>query len=129
MKALLEEPGSADTRDLVEAADDLSTSRLTYVEARAALARARRGSRFTADEIQCAADELDEHWATFNIVEVDEALVILASAAAEAFALRAYDAVQLASALTLNTDDLVFLSWDRPLRAAATRAGLSAEPR
>ena len=47
-----------------------------------------------------------------------------AAAVAEGFALRALDAIHLASALAGDDRDTVMVTWDRELAAAARRAGL-----
>jgi len=52
-------------------------------------------------------------------------VLAVAADTAERYALRAYDAVHLATALAVAADDLVFVCWDAGLSAAATRAGLA----
>jgi predicted nucleic acid-binding protein len=57
---------------------------------------------------------------------IDPGAVLDAAAdTAERYALRAYDAVHLATALAVTADDLVFVCWDADLSAAAVRAGLA----
>ena len=58
-------------------------------------------------------------------VEITADLVERAGHLAEDLALRAYDAIQLASAASLDIDDLVMVTGDRQLAAAAQTLGLA----
>ena len=62
------------------------------------------------------------------MVELDGSVAEIAGDVAERFALRAYDAVHLASALAIGDDDLVLLTWDERLAAAGRRAELDVVP-
>jgi len=63
-----------------------------------------------------------------DIVELTPQVGALAGDLAEALALRANDAIHLASALAGAVHDVVFVSWDVELRHAAARAGLALAP-
>ena len=105
----------------------VATSLVSYVEARAALARRRRSGDLTVAECRRAVDDLNGDWERFIKVEVTEALVHEAARLADVHRLRGYDALHLASALSL-ADALgaapMFASWDDDLDAAAARQGL-----
>lgn len=102
-------------------AHEVITVRVSYVEARAALARAEREERLTPSELRDAVAELDTRWDQFDVVEVDADLTTTAAELAERLALRAYDAVQLAAAHSLGDTTVIFLAGDKTLvRAAAT---------
>ncbi len=58
-----------------------------------------------------------------QVVEVTDEVARSAGDLAGAHALRGYDAVHLASSLTL-ADDTVMVTWDRELALAAYRSGL-----
>lgn len=60
-----------------------------------------------------------EEWPFFTVVEVDHDLVERAAQLALDNDLGSLDALHLAAALLLGTDDLVFATWDRRLHAAA----------
>jgi predicted nucleic acid-binding protein len=68
---------------------------------------------------QSAANGFRREWPAFGVLEVDQDLVERASALAVQRELRSLDALHLASALVLATDDLVLATWDRRLHAAA----------
>ena len=111
----------------VDRADGVATVRLTYAEARAALARHRREGALTTSELRHAVGALDREWTAYNVIEVTETLVRLAGGLAERHALRAYDAVQLASALEVRAAgvSVEFCAFDARLNRAARRERLS----
>jgi predicted nucleic acid-binding protein len=123
IKLVVEEPGSDDAARIWDAADTVVCTRLLFVEARAALAMAHRLHRLTAARHRRAVRELADLSLQLTIVEMTAELVDAAGDLAEAHALRGYDAVHLAAALTLG--DPVFASADRDLCAAASRHGLA----
>jgi predicted nucleic acid-binding protein len=67
-------------------------------------------------------------WLAFGVVEVDQPLVEHAAALALDRNLRSLDALHLAAALVLPTDDLAFATWDRRLHDAAAAEGLTLIP-
>lgn len=126
LKLYVEESGTAEVVERLERADAVATARVSYVEARAALARHRRERALTAADLRRAVRELDREWGTYNLIDLTDPLVRLAGALAERHALRGYDAVQLASALDVRTAgaDLEFLSFDARLNRAGRRERL-----
>jgi predicted nucleic acid-binding protein len=116
---LVEEPGSAVAARLWDEADRVATSRLAYPEARAALAQAHRMGRMGAAALRRAVTELDGLLDGVDIVEPVAPLVRRAGELAEAQALRAYDAVHLSAAESLNDPDLVLAAGDKHLLRAA----------
>jgi len=78
-----------------------------------------------APEAQRAARQ---EWPAFAIVEVDQRLVEDAADIAVANGLRSLDALHLAAALVLPSEDLLFATWDRRLHAAAGAQGLGLLP-
>ena len=104
-----------------------ASSVLSYPEGRAALAAARRGGRLTAAGYARANVEFESLHSELLVVGIDQALARRAGALAERFALRGYDAVHLACALSLATDTTL-VSWDEDLRTAAANAGCTLAP-
>jgi len=102
--------------------DYVVCAEIGYVEARAALAAARRHDRLDAAASRIAQNELERLWEQVSIVVVDTALVRAAGDVAERDRLRGYDAVHLAAALTGQVT--VVASADRQLVEAARRRGL-----
>jgi hypothetical protein len=124
---LRDEEDSELAREVIAAMDMSFTSRIAYPEARAALAAARRAGRLTSREHSKAVQDLDRAVASFRIVELHPAVARAAGEVAERFALRALDAVHLASALAAGRDTIV-VTWDRTLASAASAAGLGIAP-
>lgn len=122
VKLLLREENQDYVRSLWEQAIVPITSRLSYPEAMAAFARARRGRRISPRMHQVAKQALIDHMGECELVEVDQSVASFAGYLAETHALRGYDAVHLASALTYDVDCIA--TWDRELARAASAAGL-----
>lgn len=122
LKLLIDEDGSDRAGRLWDTADAVASVALVVVEARAALAAAERGDRLTATEHRRAKTELDVLVEELTIIEVTEDLIAQAAGLAENEALRGYDAVHLAAALTVGAD--VLTSADSALCAAAERCGV-----
>jgi len=118
------EPEADTIEELLAALAPLTTSRLTYVEVRSALAAARRSGRLTAAALGRARAELDGLWPMFFVLDVDAATADVAADVAERFALRSHDAVQLASALRIQDPAMTMVALDRRLLRAASAAGL-----
>lgn len=125
VKLYVNEPGTAEVQRLVDRATRLSTSQLTYVEARAAFARRLREGRVSHEGYLQLVRLLEHEWEFYLRLDVSEQVVKLAGQLAERHGLRAYDAVQLASALSVQPRAVVeFIAADGPLLKAAAQEGL-----
>jgi predicted nucleic acid-binding protein len=105
-------------------ADRVLSSRLIYAEARSAVAMAQRLGRLSSSKLREAVVNLDALVVNLDVVEVTDELVRRAGGLADAFGLRGYDAVHLASAELVRDPDLFVASGDRPLVDAARSLGL-----
>jgi len=119
---LIEEVGSDKAELIWDSADTLGSASLVTVEARAALAAAARDDRLTAAQLRRAKAELALLIDQLATIEITATLVEDAAHLAELEALRGYDAVHLAAALTIGAD--VLSSGDTALCEAASRRGL-----
>lgn len=128
IKLLIEENGSDAAAATWDGADARFTSRIAQVEARAALASARRSGRLSASALGRAKRALDERFSEMNIVEVTSLLARHAGDLAKEHSLRGYDAVHLASALVVD-EAIVLTTWDRDLIGSARRLGMSVATR
>jgi uncharacterized protein len=120
----VDEPGSERAKAVWQDADRVYTARVTYPEARAALARASRLGRLDRAKLRTAVGELDDRFRGVGVVEVDDAIARRAGNLAENHALRGYDAVQLAAAERLRDEDLIVVAGDGAFLAAARDIGL-----
>lgn len=129
VKLLLDEEGSDDAAMLWSQAAIRVTSMLTYAEARAALAAAVRARRLSTAMRDSAAMLLEGRWTEMAVIAVDDAIVRDAGAICDASAVRASDAVHLASARALADGGVVvFSTWDRVQADAASSMGLAVAP-
>ena len=121
---LVEEPGTDISLRVFLQAETVATVRMTFAEASAALARASRLGRLTADAHDRALAELESVWVQMDVLDVDDDLVRAAGALARTHALRGYDAVHCAAALRVTSRSTVALAGDRELLEAWQREGL-----
>jgi predicted nucleic acid-binding protein len=123
IKLVMIEDGSDQAVELWNSVHPTASSILVYPEGRAALAAARRGGRLTDADYGPAIFDFQTHFHHLITVGVDDDLAENAGAHAEAFGLRGYDAVHLASALGLG--EVTLVTWDEELADAAASAGLA----
>ncbi len=122
---LIGEATSPACREFWNTADSVTSTRLLYVEAAAALARAERAGRMVADEPPRATALLDRMIVEIEAIEIDERLVRAAGDLARRFGLRGYDAVHCAAAVQLDEPDLVAASGEKHLLAAWRELGIA----
>lgn len=125
---MFDEPGSELAAELWDRAASVVSSQLVYPEARAAAAAARRGGRITSAMLRRAVDRIDGLCAELDVIGLDPDLAHTAGELAEAHGLRGYDAVHLATALSINVDSMLLATWDGDLARAAVAAGCSVSP-
>lgn len=123
---MIAEEGSELASELWATPHPAISSILSYAEGCAALAAARRGARLTAATHAHALQHFESLYDELSLIGIDLALAREAGELAEKSALRGYDAVHLASALSAGAITLV--SWDEDLRLAAARNGCALAP-
>lgn len=126
VKLLIAEPDSAALMQALLSAD-LFTCRVTYAEARAAIARREREKPEFIAEWVAARAHLAANWPALQAIEVGQPLVEKAGDFADAFGLRGYDAIQLAAChmtKVVMDEEMWFFSFDRQLNRAARLLGL-----
>jgi uncharacterized protein len=85
-------------------------SQLAWVELQSAISRRQRENALTPEQSQILSLNFQAHWNTdYHIITVDQTLLNLATELIKKHPLRAYDAVQLASALIIQPDKSVHL--------------------
>lgn len=117
------------------ASEDRYISRIAHVEINAALARRRQAGALSASDVLLAQTALKQDMRLcLNVLEITPALIEEAATMADTHGLRAYDAVQLASALvlhrhrvTLGLAPVVLVSADLELNAAAIAEGMTVD--
>lgn len=127
VKLYVEEEGSSLVRETVQQTETVATSAIVYVEARAAFSRRRRERHFSSGDYRRVIQDFDADWEHYILLEVTDSLIRKAAELAESHALRAYDAIHLASAKVLRErlrEHVLFASWDSNLLTAARHEGL-----
>lgn len=124
-----DEGATLDLSGIIDAFGSVTTSRLTFVETRAAVAAARRAGRLTAQAHDAAVAHLTAIWITaFNVIDLTQEVARDAGEVAETFGLRAADAIHLASLRALDAPAVPLVAWDVRLRAAALANGFACYP-
>jgi predicted nucleic acid-binding protein len=117
---LVDEPGSEIAHFVYGNSRFASTSAVAHIEATAALTRMQKGKRISAGRLETALRELEGLWQALYTHAVTDSLIQAASVAAKDHALRAYDALHLASIIALQeVRPLTLACWDEELRNAA----------
>jgi predicted nucleic acid-binding protein len=124
VKLVLDETGSDVAAAVWNACDAALSSRLSYPEVCAALAAAGRNHDLTESEVSDAAGELEIFWSSMRPIELSPDFERAAGELAVLHRLRGADAVHLASALALGSQEVTVAVWDKLLHAGAAAAGL-----
>jgi hypothetical protein len=131
VKRYIVERGSRETNALTSDAEMAATSIVSRAEVAAAFAKAVRAGVVSDKVARNAQRRFASDWPDLARVSVTEALVERAERLSWEHALRGYDAVQLASALTWQEstgEEIVLATFDQQLWEAAKRTGLKAWP-
>lgn len=120
---MLDEPGTEAARELFVSARSVQSSRVLVPEAHAALARARRGGRYSPGGAARARGLLNELLAEIAPIELNEAVAARAGELADGLELRGADAVHLASYQEAEVGSSVLVTADGNLARAALSLG------
>jgi len=105
IKLYAEELRTEEVRDAVEEARLTAISEIGYVEARSALARRERDGSLSTEEHDGALEYLEHDFREFYLLRrVTGGIIAQAGELVRSHALRAYDAVHLATALELRKE-------------------------
>jgi predicted nucleic acid-binding protein len=137
VKAYIAEAGTQWVRTILDNPQHkISISALAEVEVISALTRRFNEGDLTRPELDQACDELSQDCAVYFMVDVTAQILEAAVGNARNHSLRAYDAVQLASAIAVrtallgtrgNVPDFTLVSADYSLNDAARLEGLQVE--
>lgn len=128
VKLYVHEEGTDAVIEHAAASEIVAVCRVAWVEAMSAMARRVREQALDAAAIAQARQRLVADWPHYLVLEVTQELVDLAGDYAEAFALRAYDSVQLASVFTAHQampGEVTFACFDSRLVKAARALGIA----
>jgi predicted nucleic acid-binding protein len=119
VKRYVDETGSDTVVAAMDDADAYSMCRFGFVETVRAVARAG-----TPEDVE----RMKRDWEAVDVVELDHAVAECAAALAIEHGLRSADALHLAAALTMESDEPIFATWDVRLHRAAREQGLQTLP-
>ncbi|MCG3126967.1 MAG: hypothetical protein CHACPFDD_01822 [Phycisphaerae bacterium] len=130
VKCYVDEPGTESVRERVARGERVCVSRLAQVEVTSVLVRRARRVGVDAAIVAAALGAFESDLRQrYTLIELSAAVVARAVDLTRTHALRAADALQLASALLAPTTDdgadrLLLLSCDQELNAAAQNEGI-----
>ena len=125
VKVFVEESHSPEVRTAAKLAGACATSRIAYVEFFSALARREREG-LEPSKPQDIRDSFETAWPGLMLVEVSRIITVRAAGFARLHALRAFDAIHLASAQEIyeTAPDMVFACFDDRLNLGARAQGM-----
>ena len=127
VKLYVLEDGSDAIAEQAAASEIIAVCRISWVEIMSAMARRSREQPKDASAINRGRKRVVADWPHYLALELTQELVELAGKYAEAFALRAYDSVQLAAARTVHQElpgEVRFACYDSRLVKAARVLGI-----
>jgi len=126
VKLFIDEPETTVVADLLNDASAVFTHMITYAEARAALAKAVRMQRITAERHVAYKAAFENYWENLDVISLNMARIKQAGQLAEAYGLRGYDCVHLAAAELVCVQNTVFMfvCFDQHLNKAARAIGM-----
>jgi predicted nucleic acid-binding protein len=128
IKLYVAEDGSRGVAEQAAASQAIAVCRIAWVEAMSALSRRSREQPQDAPAIAVARQRFVADWPRYFVLEVTQQLVELAGDYADAFALRAYDSMQLAALNLMHQEvpgELRFACFDERLKKAARLLGVA----
>lgn len=128
VKLLLPEIGATVVSDLWDGSARVVASTLIRPEVASALSRRRRQGDISAAQHRSLGDAWEVIRSEIGFVQSNGDVVDLAVDLTRRHPLSGADAVHLASALALGIDDVVLVTWDARLHAAALAEGLAVAP-
>ena len=131
VKRYFAEAGSDVVRRLLASPRRRAASSLALVEVPAALRRKERNGDIDAAHVVAVVSRLAADMDAFLLVDIRPPVIDRAAALVMSYTLRAYDAIQLSSALhigVVSREPVTFVCTDAELRAAAVGQGLRVLP-
>lgn len=119
VKRYVDEDGSDEVRLAMGTAESWSSCRLAFVETVRAVG-------FKAGDAGISRVRRD--WSAFRVIELDQMLAERSATLAGKHALKTLDAIHLAAALDVQSEDLTVATWDTRLHRAVRAHGLRTLP-
>ncbi len=129
IKRFVNEKGSPLVQSLMRQSEPVATAKIAYAEIFAGFARKFREGHLPKASYALACRQLERDWQSYLRVELQDDVLFLARDLIQRHPLRGFDAVHLASALSLKnalSEEITFAAADARLLRAAAAEGLEA---
>lgn len=129
IKRFVAEKGSLLVRRIVARKGPVATAKIAYAEVYAGLARKHREGHLSKRRYALACRQFERDWQAYLRVDLRDELLLLARDLIQRHPLRGFDAIHLASALTLKSalgEEITFGAADERLLRAAEAERLQA---
>jgi predicted nucleic acid-binding protein len=127
VKRFVTEKGSDLVSSMIGSGEPIGTAKIAYAEIFWGLARRRRASELSESDYSLACQRFETDWSFYLRVDLLDEILSLARKLIERYPLRAFDAIHLASAMTLGRaveETVTFVAADTRLLHAAEGEGL-----
>lgn len=128
IKLFVLEKGSEEAQRLSRNHFPVATATIAYTEMYSGFNRKKREGHLSARQYTSLSRRFEEHWSTYIRIELTGEVLALAKVLLERYPLRAFDAIHLASAISLQKgiqEPLQFAAADIRLLAAASAEHLT----
>jgi predicted nucleic acid-binding protein len=122
IKRFVDEPGSELVAAIVAKERPIAIAKIAYAEVHAGLARKRWEGGLSARQYARSREQFEEDWGAYVRVDLRDDILVLARDLIQRHPLRGFDAIHLASALSLRSalaEDIRFVAADTRLLQAA----------
>lgn len=129
IKRFVEEKGSSLVQSMVDSGEAVATAKIAYAEVFSGLTRKSRAGDLTKLAYDLACRQFESDWNAYIRVELNDDVLMLARDLIRRHGLRGFDAIHLASAVSLEQaigEEVTFAAADRRLLRAAAAEGLKA---
>ncbi len=129
IKRFVAEKGSPLIQTIVTREGSVATAKIAYAEVYAGLTRRRREGHLSDTDYALACRQFERDWRAYIRVDLRDEILLLARDLVQRHPLRGFDAIHLASALSLKSalgEDITFAAADTRLLRAAKAERLQA---
>jgi predicted nucleic acid-binding protein len=122
IKRFVAEKGSPRVERLVSHGGHVATAKIAYAEVYAGLARKHREGHLPGSQYALACRQFESDWQAYVRLDLQDEILVLARDLIRRHPLRGFDAIHLASALSLKAalgEDVTFAAADERLLRAA----------
>lgn len=122
IKRFAAEKGSLLVQTIVSRSESIATAKIAYAEVYAGLTRKHREGHLSKNQYALACRQFESDWRAYIRVDLSDEILLLGRDLIQRHTLRGFDAIHLASALSLKVvlgEDITFAAADGRLLNAA----------